>query len=86
MAQEKFKEWLNNKIQKRKESELTDKEKYEKQNDTKSETQKISFDQWMAQKKAQDRNLKKLMKKLRSEDKLRNEEQYKKKLSFEDWM
>lgn len=86
MAQEKFKEWLDSKITKRKESSLTDKEKYEQQQDTTADTQKLSFEQWMEQKRTQDRNLKKLMRKLRSAEETEENDSLKKKLSFEDWM
>jgi hypothetical protein len=51
MAQQKFKEWLDKKVKKRKESVLTEQEKYEEQKINESDNgKKLSFEQWKEQK------------------------------------
>ena len=86
MAQEKFREWLNSKIQKRKESTLSDQEKFEKAEAKNSDTQRLSFEQWMENKRNQDRNIRKLVRKLKNSEDNEKAERLKKKMSFEEWM
>ena len=86
MAQQKFRDWLDSKIQKRKESTLSDQEKFEKSEAKQSNSQRLSFEQWMENKRNQDRNIRKLVRKLNNSEESKKAENLKKKMSFEEWM
>merc|ERR1712227_595902 len=68
MAQEKFKQWLDGKIKKRKESQLTERQTYEQQNSSLVESDRMPFETWLEQKKEQDRTLRKLRRQIRQDE------------------
>jgi len=83
MAEEKFKEWLAEKVRKQREETRTEEQQF--QQDQKKETG-VTFDQWLTNKQKNERTLRRLIKKMRKDEDNSSGEKQKRNMTFEDWM
>merc|ERR1711935_871172 len=85
MAQEKFKEWLADKVQKQREETRTEEEQYASKNHG---NDGLSFNQWLQTKQKNERALKRLIQKMQKNDdnEAESEQRHRRNMTFEDWM